>query len=132
MKGSRRVYKLLVMKGSRRVNKLLVMKGSRQVCKQTSLQVTCYERKLVLMLLCLSLQATCSLVHSLTCPLTLLLCLLFTLSTSNLFTCPLYIVKMRKRCLQEEGFNLKSCFYSFVLVLLWWESLNILIRRLEK
>ena len=35
------------------------------------------------------LQATCSLVYSLTCPLTMLLCLLFTLSTSNLFTCPL-------------------------------------------
>ena len=34
-------------------------------------------------------QATCSLVHSLTCPLTMLLCLLFTLSTSNLFTRPL-------------------------------------------
>ena len=32
-------------------------------------------------------QATCSLVHSLTCLLTMLLCLLFTLSTSNLFTC---------------------------------------------
>ena len=40
--------------------------------------------------------------------------------------------KKRKRCSQEEGFNLKSCFYSFVLVLLWWESLKILIRRLEK
>ena len=35
------------------------------------------------------LQATCSLVHSLTCLLTMLLCLLFTLSTSNLLTCPL-------------------------------------------
>ena len=35
------------------------------------------------------LQATCSLVHSLTCPLTMLLCLLFTLSTSNWFTRPL-------------------------------------------
>ena len=34
-----------------------------------------------------ALQATCSLVHSLTCPLTMLLCLLFTLSTSNLLTC---------------------------------------------
>ena len=33
-----------------------------------------------------ALQATCSLVHSLTCPLTMLLCLLFTLSTSNLLT----------------------------------------------
>ena len=32
-------------------------------------------------------QATCSLVYSLTRPLTMLLCLLFTLSTSNLFTC---------------------------------------------
>ena len=39
------------------------------------------------MLLCLSLQATGSLVHSLTCLLTMLLCLLFTLSTSNLLTC---------------------------------------------
>ena len=37
-----------------------------------------------------------------------------------------------KRCLQEEGFNLKSCFYSLVLVILWWKSLKILIRRLEK
>ena len=62
------------------------MKGSRRVYKLTSKQVTCYEGKLVLMLLCLSLQATCSLVHSLTCPLTLLLCLLFPLSTSNWFT----------------------------------------------
>ena len=35
------------------------------------------------------LQATCSLVYSLTCPLTMLLCLLFTLSTSNWFTRPL-------------------------------------------
>ena len=33
------------------------------------------------------LQATGSLVYSLTCPLTMLLCLLFTLSTSNLLTC---------------------------------------------
>ena len=32
------------------------------------------------------LQATCLLVYSLTCPLTMLLCLLFTLSTSNLST----------------------------------------------
>ena len=37
----------------------------------------------------LASQATCSLVHSLTRPLTMLLCLLFTLSTSNLFTRPL-------------------------------------------
>ena len=35
------------------------------------------------------LQATGWLVYSLTCPLTMLLCLLFTLSTSNLFTRPL-------------------------------------------
>ena len=34
-------------------------------------------------------QATGLLVHSFTCPLTMLLCLLFTLSTSNLFTRPL-------------------------------------------
>ena len=34
-------------------------------------------------------QATCLLIHSLTRPLTMLLCLLFTLSTSNLFTRPL-------------------------------------------
>ena len=33
------------------------------------------------------LQATGLLVHSFTCPLTMLLCLLFTLSTSNWFTC---------------------------------------------
>ena len=39
--------------------------------------------------------------------------------------------KKRKRYSQEEGFNLKSCFYSLVLVLLWWKSLKILIRRLE-
>ena len=32
-------------------------------------------------------QATCSLVYSLTCLLTMLLCLLFTLSTNNLLTC---------------------------------------------
>ena len=31
-----------------------------------------------------ALQATCSLVHSLTCPLTMLLCLSITLSTNNL------------------------------------------------
>ena len=59
-------------------------------------------------------------------------CLQATCSLVYLFTCPLYIVKRRKIRLQEEGFNLKSCFYSFVLVLLWWESLKILIRRLEK
>ena len=41
------------------------------------------------MLLCLSSQATGSLVHSLTRLLTMLLCLLFTLSTSNWLTCPL-------------------------------------------
>ena len=35
------------------------------------------------------IQATCSLIYSLTCPLTMLLCLLFTLSTSNWLTCPL-------------------------------------------
>ena len=35
------------------------------------------------------IQATCKLVHSLTCPLTMLLCLLFSLSTSNLLTRPL-------------------------------------------
>ena len=43
------------------------MKGSRRVYKLMSKQVTCYKGKLVLMLLCLSLQATGSLVHSLTC-----------------------------------------------------------------
>ena len=104
---------------SGQVNKLLVIKN-----------------KLVPMLLCLSSQAvhlsTGSLVY-LPCYFVFYLpCLQATCSLVYLFTRPLYIVKKRKRCLQEEGFNLKSCFYSFVLVLLWWESLNILIRRLEK
>ena len=98
----------MTSKQVRRVDKLLVMKGSRRVYKLTSKQVACYKGKLVLMLLCLSLQATCSLVYLFTCPLTMLLylslqatgwlvylftcpltmllCLLFTLSTSNLFT----------------------------------------------
>ena len=40
-------------------------------------------------------QATGLLVHSFTCPLTMLLCLLFTLSTSNLFTCPLVYLSTR-------------------------------------
>ena len=53
---------------------MLVKEGSRRLYKLTSKQVTCYEGKLVLMLLCLSLQATCSLVHSLTCPLINLPC----------------------------------------------------------
>ena len=40
-------------------------------------------------------QATCLLIHSLTRPLTMLLCLLFTLSTSNLFTRPLVDLSTR-------------------------------------
>ena len=41
-------------------------------------------------------QATCSLVHSLTCLLTMLLCLLFTLSTNNWLTCPLVDLSTKK------------------------------------
>ena len=41
-------------------------------------------------------QATGLLVHSFTCPLTMLLCLLFTLSTNNWLTCPLVDLSTKK------------------------------------
>ena len=74
------------------------------------------------MLLCLSLQATCSLVYLFTCPLTMLLCLLFTLSTSNLFTgllvysftCPLAYSSTKK--LHNLAFSINFAIFANYLI----------------
>ena len=73
------------------------------------------------------IQATCKLVHSLTCPLTMLLCLLFSLSTSNWFTrllvdlstCLLFNKKTSQPCIFNKFCYICKLFNTYVSHVCW-------------